>query len=426
MSNFYYSGMREILVDFTNPNDSTGISNLYNSIKSDFTSAGISAVCNDTLHLVSVPNGGLPTAVISMNLGLGFGFYVISNNTSTVNISTMSTIDDFYNSPYVDGYGQTDVCLFKSRRYDKHTQTHSYENNSYGYDYHDNKDRNSGTLTDSNVEFSTAGQFYIKKFLTNYATDAVMGSNYGVKQSLWKIKGSHKLHYHEMVLPRYCYGRVNYSLMRNENDSWALYIYQTRPKLANYDDHPDAKRFGVAHIIFYDNVNKCFGWIMPQAPSPLTSRINRVHGNNCWAVLLLKAIIDNRTADISEKGKPIILDTKMETANTLTAAYPVFNGNQNTIRVSKLRCIIMDYNTGNPKTISSDFNIDEDIVAHAECGCRIITSNAHANIEGRCDSTSMFSMYRSYASMSDSTLTRVRSDNTTWEYFGNGAIHRIA
>lgn len=423
MSNFYYSGTREILVDFTNPNDSTGISNLYNSIKADFMSAGISTVCNDTVHIISVPNGDLPIAIISMNLGLGFGFYTLESDESTIDITSISSIDQFYNSPFLKG--QTDVCLFNSRRYDKHTKTHSIVNNSYGYDYHDRKDRNKGTLLDSNQEFSPHGNIYITKYLTNFANDVVLGSNYGVKQSLWKIAKSSKLKYHEITLPRYCYGRVNYSLMKNENNSWALYIYQTRPKLDDYDNKLDAKRFGVAHVMFYDNINKCFGWIMPQAPSPLTSRRNKSRGNNCWAVLLLQAFFNNSIANIAVKScMPIILDTKMETANALTVSYPVFNGNQNNIRVSKLNCMILSYNTHYSKTIISNFSIDEDIITHAECGCRIPASSALTG--DKFDGDSMFSMYRSYASINDASLTRVRSDNTSWEYFGNGAIHRIA
>jgi hypothetical protein len=121
---------------------------------------------------------------------------------------------------------------------------------------------------------------------------------------------------------------------------------------------------------------------------------------------------------------PIILDTKMETANALTVSYQVFNGNQNNIRVSKLNCMILSYNTYYSKTIISNFSIDEDIITHAECGCRIPSSSKQAG--DKFDGDSMFSMYRSYASINDASLTRVRSDNTSWEYFGNCAIHRIA
>lgn len=450
-SNFYYSGLKEVNVDFTNSSDTSGISSLYNSIKNDLIAAynnvslSDKVVGNDTLYSIQIKNADIDVC-ITMALGLGFGFFPINNNEATVDISSYSYYDLMFEA--IKAYGQTDTCLFGSRHSQKvdGVTTKYVTNDCYGYDYQRTSVKLRNFISISDITPISGTLLSIpqgRPYLTNYATDNILGSAYTRKLSLWNVKKNtaNSMRTSNFMLPRYCYGRVNYSIMTKSDGTFAIYLYQTRPRKVvpdnytgteGFDNHEDWRRFGVMSVMFYDGINNCAGWIMPQAPSPLAQRYNKSRKNNCWAVL---AFVNSFYEDTNKRFASVIGSTEyvpyVATKNYSTdilslSNYPIFNDSSvNDFTVKSIYCDIRGVNKPYTTQIGGDtyisynnFNIDSNILVYCKACCTIC---------GVYDNP-IVSNFRSYKSIigDPANVRRTKSDDSTvWEWGGSGMLHRV-
>ena len=452
-SSFYYSGTNEVLVDFTNSSDTVGLQNMYSSLKAALQASHADCLFNDTLKAILICNSGSLYTCITMALGLGFGFFPTDDEIGTLesSFSSLTTFTSLF-SKVSQVYGQTDVCLLGSKASSpEDPDTKVVVNSCYGYDYqhHVKVNRNTNQVS-VNGETITLKQG--STWLTDFATSGLLGSCYSNKQSLWTVayRGnsinepdkSKSRRSTKFILPRYCYGRVNFSVMSKSNGSWAIYLHQTRPYKKRvglsyeFDEHADWKRFGAVSVMFYDSVSNTMGWIMPQGPSPIGNRRNSNRNNYSWSVLSLihyttvsnepNIYSINSANDASWRNK-LLIDTKKGQMNTLALDYPIFNSETSSFNVSPLKIFIKGKYSfpGNHQVINiKEIAIDKDIISHGYFAC---TVNTYVENRGSIVITPQMSMFRSYDTYNGSPndFVRTKSDSTKWEWGGNGMIHRI-
>ena len=436
-SSFYYSGIKDVLVDFTNSTDTSGLNLLYTNLKNDLiiaynnVSLNNKVVGNDTLTSIQIKNTDMDVC-ITMALGFGFGFFGLNNHVSTpFNVSTYTYYDDLFED--VTDCGQTDVCLFGSKHaYLDSTTSERVEvitNDSYGYDYQRNNSHLYNTSVNGIAHCRELDLGLPQKttLLIDYSTSGILGASHR-KKSLWVVPDRNAVTKRnvQFKLPRYCYGRVSYSIMTKDNGSFAIYLHQTRPRKIGYDEHPDWKHYGVVSVMFYDADNKCAGWIMPQGPSCLGRTSSNARNNYCWSVLSLSTVAgsnsDLATVHTNQnRSYDMYIDSSSFGADILSNTYAVFNDALTTdFNMSRLYCSVIN-KTGNTYTQERAFYIDEDIMSRGKLTC--IIDSIYSG-----QSSPKESNFRSYQSVSEdiSSVRRIRSsDDTVWEWAGAGMIHRV-